>query len=133
MGSNLLHESVAEEIWEPIQSRKNSEFESILFPLGQGRTIFIYNSFSSRTWLSKDLSFEMNNYEIYIKSIEFLGAISDNEGLGEFIKNQKAITITESWRALRCSQPSLTSKSSQPSWTTSRCKLPRWFLRCASA
>ena len=58
-------------------------------------TMFIFNTFSTRAWSAKNQSIEVNDADIRIKSMAFLGAISDNCGLEAYTMHAKAITTKE--------------------------------------
>ena len=57
--------------------------------------MFTFNTFSTRAWSAKHQSIEVNDADIRIKSMAFLGAISDNGGLEAYTMHAKAITTKE--------------------------------------
>jgi putative transposase len=57
--------------------------------------MFTFNTFSTRAWSAKHQSIEVNDADIRIKSMAFLGAISDNEGLEAYTIHAHAITTKE--------------------------------------
>jgi len=57
--------------------------------------MFTFNTFSTRAWSAKHQSIEVNDTEIRIKSMAFLGAISDNGGIEAYTMHAKAITTKE--------------------------------------
>ena len=57
--------------------------------------IFTFNTFSNKAWSVRHLSIEVNDADIRIKTLAFLGAISDNGGLKAYTVHPKAITAKE--------------------------------------
>jgi transposase len=57
--------------------------------------MFTFNTFSTRAWSAKHQSIEVNDADIRIKSMAFLGAISDNGGLEAYTIHAHAITTKE--------------------------------------
>ena len=57
--------------------------------------MFTFNTFSTRAWSAKHQSIEVNDADIRIKAMAFLGAISDNGGLEAYTIHPKAITTKE--------------------------------------
>ena len=95
--------------------------------------MFTFNTFSTRAWSAKHQSIEVNDADIRIKTMAFLGAVSDNGGLEAYTIHAHAITTKEFVELWRYSQPSFTAKISPSSWTTCRYTRPRMYLRHASA
>ena len=60
--------------------------------------MFMFNTFSTRAWSAKHQSIEVNDADIRIKTMELLGAISDDGGLEAYTIHPKAITTKEFWR-----------------------------------
>ena len=57
--------------------------------------MFTFNTFSTRAWSAKNLSIQVDDADIRIKSMAFIGAISDNGGLEAYAIHPKAITTVE--------------------------------------
>ena len=57
--------------------------------------MFTFNTFSTRAWSAKHLSIQVDDADIRIKSMAFIGAISDNGGLEAYTIHPKAITTVE--------------------------------------
>ena len=57
--------------------------------------IFTVNTFSTRAWSAKNKSIEVNDVEIRIKTMAFLGAISDNGGFKAYTIHPYSITTKE--------------------------------------
>ena len=57
--------------------------------------MFTFSTFSTRAWSAKHQSIEVNDADIRIKSMAFLGAISDNGGLEAYTIHAHAITTKE--------------------------------------
>ena len=57
--------------------------------------MFTFNTFSTRAWSAKHHSIEVNDADIRIKAMAFLGAISDNGGLEAYTIHPKSITTKE--------------------------------------
>jgi transposase len=57
--------------------------------------MFTFNTFSTRAWSAKHQSIEVNDADIRIKTMAFLGAISDNGGLEAYTIHPHAITTKE--------------------------------------
>ena len=57
--------------------------------------MFTFNTFSTRAWSAKHYSIQVDDADIRIKSMAFIGAISDNGGLEAYTIHPKAITTVE--------------------------------------
>ena len=57
--------------------------------------MFTFNTFSTKAWSARHQSVEVNDADIRIKTMAFLGAISDNGGLEAYTVHPKAITTKE--------------------------------------
>ena len=57
--------------------------------------MFTFNTFSMRAWSGKHQSIEVNDADIRIKAMAFLGAISDDGGLEAYTIYPKSITTKE--------------------------------------
>ena len=57
--------------------------------------MFTFNTFSKRAWSAKHKSIEVNDADIRIKTMAFLGAISDDGGLEAYTIHPKSITTKE--------------------------------------
>ena len=57
--------------------------------------MFTFNTFSTRAWSAKHKSIQVDDADIRIKSMAFIGAISDNGGLEAYTIHPKAITTVE--------------------------------------
>ena len=57
--------------------------------------MFTFNTFSMRAWSGKHQSIEVNDADIRIKAMAFLGAISDDGGLEAYTIHPKSITTKE--------------------------------------
>ena len=53
--------------------------------------MFTFNTFSTRAWSAKHLSIQVDDADIRIKSMAFIGAISDNERLEVYTIHPKVI------------------------------------------
>ena len=57
--------------------------------------MFTFNTFSTRAWSAKHQSIQVDDADIRINSMAFIGAISDNGGLEAYTIHPKAITTVE--------------------------------------
>ena len=57
--------------------------------------MFTFNTFSTKAWSARHQSVEVNDADIRIKTMAFLGAISDDGGLEAYTVHPKAITTKE--------------------------------------
>ena len=57
--------------------------------------MFTFNTFSTRAWSAKHMSIQVDDADIRIKTIAFIGAISDNGGLEAYTIHTKDITTVE--------------------------------------
>ena len=57
--------------------------------------MFTFNTFSTRAWSAKHQSIEVNDADIRIKAMAFLGAISDNGGLEAYTIHPRSVTTKE--------------------------------------
>ena len=57
--------------------------------------MFTFNTFSKRAWSAKHKSIEVNDADIRIKTMAFLGAISDDGGLEAYTIHPNSITTKE--------------------------------------
>ena len=57
--------------------------------------MFTFNTCSTRAWSANNLCIQVDDADIRIKSMAFIGAISDNGGLEAYTIHPKAITTVE--------------------------------------
>ena len=95
--------------------------------------MFTFNTFSTRAWSARHFSIQVDDADIRIKSIAFIGAISDNGGLEAYTIHPKAITTVEFIEFVEMLSAKFLGKSLPFSWTTCRCTRPKRSSKLASA